>query len=89
MFDSFKPRLEFTKTQGNILMTQIRAERRPYQCRHEPIFLNSHRDANKSGKKIFKEHLYHTTVLYRHEHNRSQSARGGHSYSKSPIKNNE
>lgn len=87
MFDNFKPRLQFTKTEGNILMTQIRAERKYYQCRNEPVFLNSHRDASKTGKKVYKEQLYRTTVLYRDrdDHSRSHS----HSYSRSPMKNNE
>lgn len=39
-----KPKMIMTKTESNILMTQIRAEKKIYNCKHEPVFLNSNRE---------------------------------------------
>jgi hypothetical protein len=38
-----KPRLEMTITQGNILMSQIRAEKKNYQSKMIPPLLSSER----------------------------------------------
>lgn len=54
-----------------------------YGCRHEPIYLNSHRDENRAGKRIFKEHLYQTTALFL---NPTSYRERSHSYSPSASK---
>jgi len=47
------PRLDMNQLQTNILMTQIRAEKKNYECKKErPTFLQSHREQN--GKRQFK-----------------------------------
>ena len=79
------PKMMMTTTQSNVLMTQIRAERKHYKCRHEPVFINSHRDENRVGKRTYKKHLYQTTNLFLEpdpNKNRSRS----YSYSPSPNK---
>lgn len=54
MFDKLQPKMLMTRTETNILMTQIRAERKNFKCRHEPVFINSHRDENRVGKRTYK-----------------------------------
>jgi hypothetical protein len=63
MFNDYKPKLTFSKNERNILMNQIRAEQYNYRYRQEPIFMTSSRLENTTGKKMFKEHLYRTTIL--------------------------
>lgn len=71
-YSNLNPRLTITKAENNILMSQIRAERKPYVNRQEP-FIYSHKDENHTGKKIFKEHLYNCTALDQQMKNRSKS----------------
>lgn len=56
-----KPRLDLTKTEGNILMTQIRAEKKLYNNRNDFV-PTSHRDTSQQGRKIFKNKLYQETL---------------------------
>lgn len=50
-----------------------------YKCKHEPVFLNSHRDESRVGKKVFKEQLYQTTSLVYDPDKRNRNT--SHSYS--------
>ena len=71
MYIDFNPRLTFTKTQNNILMSQIGAEKKSYHNKPEHIIF-SHRDETQTGKRIFKEHLFSLTATDR-EDQRSKS----------------
>ena len=72
MEKKFRPRLHMTKTGGNILMTQIRAETKNYMSKPEPIFLGTNRNESYQGKKTYKNVLYQTTCLYE-DRSRSKS----------------
>lgn len=64
--NNLNSKVNSNQLQTNILMTQIRAENKQFKCRHEPVYINSHRDENKVGKKIFKEQLYRTSFIFNH-----------------------
>ena len=58
-----KPYLRFNtnKTETNVLMTQIRGEKKNHH-RCEPIFTPQER--THQSKRIYKENLAQTTILY-------------------------
>ena len=84
MSDRALPKMMMTTVQSNVLMSQIRAERKHYKCRHEPVYINSHRDENRVGKRTYKQHLYQTTNLFFEPDNKNRSR--SYSYSPSPNK---
>ena len=59
----FQPKSRMTNTDGNVLMTQIRAEQKKYVSKPEPPFVNTHRH-DYGSKKVFKENLFRTTCLF-------------------------
>lgn len=63
MFRDHKPKLLMTKTQSNVLMSQIRAEQKYYREKHDPIYTNVLRDQKKRGKKVFKEQLCQASLF--------------------------
>lgn len=82
MFFDFKPRLGLSKTETNILLGQIRAEKNVNRRYDPPICGYPIRDVSQTGKKIFKEKLYINTSLQGDSYqNRSRSK----SFSRSPC----
>ncbi len=68
----YKPRLEMTVTEGNILMTQIRAEKKVYGSGPQvPLGLSSHR--SPLGKKTFKDILFKPTLSPSHKENSARN----------------
>jgi hypothetical protein len=55
-----QPRLGMTAVEGNILMTQIRAEKKNYALPNPVTHTNSCQQP--TGKKIFKDILYRPTL---------------------------
>lgn len=57
-----KPRLGLTKTEGNILMTQIRAEKKLYLPTTQHPFTYRDDITTRTGKKVYKDLLYKATL---------------------------